>query len=640
MTLEDDFSDSFLLHAAAEGGDSAHSAINIVDMLLEESQNDHKPSVHPQVLSQIVDDSDGLCAGQIETEDGQVIPIAIGQTDIGNGKPRPYIHISDSPSVLAQHVTITAVQTNDGKFRAMLRVNHPHGRVLLGGSIIRPETMYPITDEDEIVLGDGVRFKLRLNNRTPRLSIGGPTQHFMQAPNSDELHESEQREKETKRRNFQERMTPPGEDSLLLELVAAVGSSQQVSLVHQAGDTHPYSSSSVLSAEDAVCAAVLPQQDEKSEEVILGEKKEGERETDSTLVQAEKQKEDESDIELEGAEREPEKDALDGDFVLQGEAELEEEPQDNNDPMEMLEENMEQEDIIQQILDEKESKQLDENEEKENEYDRRSVSQRVAGPQLSQENSSPEEGFRRRSKRNHLKREQSESSNGKGKRVKVEETQERRSSRGSGTPTFQGGPEALVLLRTAVEIDKATESAVNSIGVKFESKITEKVDALVTGSIFRTTKFLFAINKGLAIFPKTILNEIRMNRSLPPTDQPELWLFDPEGEAKYGFSLRISILQARENPLLKHFDVYCYKNSIGEFSPDDFKALVTSAGGTLIQSLPTMVADKSKIVVIGTDKNKRAAKSSGLKFINRIEFLVDACIKQTLDFDFARINIV
>ena len=613
MVMDEYFPDSFLLQASDLAPGEAEKAINIVDMLLEESQPEVKPETYPNVLSQIIDENQQVCAGQIETEDGKLIPITIGDTDIGNGKPRPYITISDSPSILARHVTITAVQTNDGKFRAMLRVNHAHGRVLLGGSVIRAETMYPITDEDEIVLGDGVKFKLRLNNRVSRLSVGGPTQYYMAAPNSEEAHASEQREMEEKRRNFQDRMTPPVDDSILLELVAsgdALDGQEQnhVSLVHQMGDTYPYSSSAGSPMEEEVRMVVsIPPVEEKISEEIHEE-------------------------ELENAESQTSPDNF------------------------LLDEEVVNETLQEEIVNESfEAEERNDDESRENGVE---GSQMVLAPQLSQENtSSPDEDLKTSKRKKNVKREISDvnSFNTVNKRIKIEETQDggvmtrRSSSRGSSVSGVSppsslkfanGGPKKLVLLKTAVDIDKATESSLSSIGLRFESKFSDKVDGLITGSIVRTTKFLCAINKGLAIFPKSILNEIRINRSLPPTDQSELWLQDPEGETKYGFSLADSIRSARACRLLHNFDVFCFKNGMGEFSPDEFKDLVISAGGKLINRLPKQIPDSESLVVIGSESNFSSAKSSGLKFFNKIEFLVDACIKQKLDFSFARVDLM
>ena len=581
MAMDDDFSDSFLLQASVDASALGKHAINIVDMLLEESQEPAEQQAHPNVLSQVFDESEHICAGEIETEDGRVIPISIGQTDLGNGKPHPYINISDSPSILSRHVTITTVQTNDGKFRAMLRVNHPQGRVVLGGSVIRPETMYPITDEDEVVLGDGVRFKFRLNNRTSRPSLGGPTQRYLKPPNSDEIHESEERDREEKRRNFQERMTPPLEDSFLVELA------DPVSLVHQMGDTHPYSSS-------MSCSTPL-----QNEDAVL--------EADQVTASP-------PDAES------PHNDEVDNDVVS---------PHENIDEKNLIR-NESEENLVRSV-----EEQNNENE----------VSESViypAAPQLSQEISnnrlSPlEERF---SRRGNAKRETSEEDdNLNAKKIKLEQESQVSANRRSSL-SLSVSPKRLVFLKTAVDIDRSTETSLASIGLKFESKFSDKVDGLVTGSIVRTTKFLCAINKGLAIFPKSILTQIRINRSLPPTDQPELWLQDPEGEAKYGFCLRDSILAARKSRLLENYQVYCFKSGMGEFSPEEFKDLIVSAGGKLVSRLPKTSPGDSPLVVIGSESNKSSAKScGGVEFFNKIEFLVDACIKQRLDFDFARIDL-
>jgi hypothetical protein len=166
---------------------------------------------------------------------------------------------------------------------------------------------------------------------------------------------------------------------------------------------------------------------------------------------------------------------------------------------------------------------------------------------------------------------------------------------------------------------------------------------LVSNGIVRTTKFMCAINKGLAIFPRSILTDIKTTKSLPRLDDPSLWLSDPSGEAKYEFNLRESIERARAKPLLENYDVFCFKNSIGEFTMEELKDLVTTAGGRMITRLPKSVdeiyTDEKRLIVIGSEANKASVKTSGVTFLNKVEFIVDSCIKQTLNFDFARVDV-
>ena len=651
----DDISDSFLLHATNGGSDSIQSAFNIADLILDGSP-EKKLATAPNVLSQIVCEDAPVVAGQIETSDGNLLPITIGQTDIGNGKPTPYIHISDDPSVLSRHITITTVQTNDGKFRALLRVNHPHGRVLLGGSVIRPETMYPIMDDDEIIIGDGVRFKLRLNNQSPqgrqRNSIGAPTPYYVPAPNSEEMHETEEREKEEKRRQFQERLTPPNDEAFLLQLATAGDSDPQISVVHQMGDTCPYSSGRESTSQvpgapvESIICDFMPTDEVEDDQIESPPVEDSAIESgpeDEMIESPQLPEEPATDPERSiGSpsmeEHEP------NEMISQQHAVVTEEPGPQDDFIETSSDKMEESGTPVQT--EPSSQAMSEGTEPPPEQGRIATS----APQLSQEveDSHPSLMERVRSKR-HLEDvtnvtndsfSQPKRKTQKPTHIDTNETRTRRSGRNSvisPAGCFDGGPKKLVLLKTAVDIDKATESAVSSVGAKIESKWTDKIDGLVTGSIVRTTKFLCAINRGLAIFPKSILNDIKTYRALPPTDRPELWLSDPEGERKYDFVLADSIQEARKRPLLEGYDVYCFKNNIGEFSGDELKDLVTTAGGKLLARLPKQVG--GKVILIGAESNAGTAKSSGASFLNKIEFLVDACIKQKLDFEFGKINI-
>ena len=697
----DDVSDSFLLQATVNGSDSLHSGINIADLILDDSPPKQQVSSAPNVLSQLMEGDFPLVAGQIETTDGKVLPLSIGQTDIGNGKPTPYIHISDDPSVLSRHVTITTIRTNDGKFRAMLRVNHAHGKVLLGGSIVRPDTLYPIMDDDEIIIGDGVRFKLRLNNQSPpgRKSISAPTPFYIAAPNSDELHETEEREKEEKRRQFQERLTPPNDDAIFLQLAAAVDPIPQeglISLVHQMGDTCPYSSGRESTSqpippiveqdeeESVVMASNTPIQEtehvqadeanvrtesceEADDESIFSDEPVGDKESEQVEVQDERE-----DVEGQGIVNDQSDKEEDGEDCFEehvaDEAEhITEEPfidQDDEPVTDQAEEGPDNGNIIdEEAREQKDAQQpavleenFSDNREDMNECGGSPMSegteppsaenespgnvQTPHAPQLSQENHEPSIVERLKVKRtisDELLQPRKRSKKTE-EQIQIEQTG-RGSTRSTRNSGISNGPKKLVLLKTAVEIDKQTESAVSAVGAKIETKWSDKVDALVTGSIVRTTKFLCAINRGLAIFPKSILSDIKTYKALPPVDNVDLWLQDPEGEKKYDFVLKESILRARKKPLLDGYDVYCFKNSIGEFSSDELKDLITTAGGKVVTRMPKPIPSNGQVILIGSDANAAAARSAGARSINRIEFLVDACIKQTLDFNFAQIDL-
>jgi hypothetical protein len=616
----DGISDSFLLQAASVNSDSMHSGINIADLILDDTPS-HQIASAPNVLSQVLDADCAVIAGQIETSDGQVLPLSIGQTDIGNGKPVPYIHISDDPTVLSRHVTITTVQTNDGKFRAMLRVNHPHGRVILGGSVVRPETVYPVLDDDEIIVGDGVRFKLRLNNRSPqqasRRSIVAPTPHYIAAPNSEEIYETEEREMEEKRRQFQERLTPPNDDALLLQLAAAsdpsshalVAENGSVILIHQMGDTCPYSS-----GRESTSQPIAEVFDAK--EHLLTDEGTSAHSVTGTPMQ---------EVTDEGNQ------ACVGDVFVE----------DDNRQLEPAFTQTPQEEPS--IMSEGTEPPLNTNDENRTpSLDGELVQVHPPAPQLSQQEdfqgSGPQVSLMDRLK---AKRGIDDERIEPKKKLKKFNTPppEHRSLRSSVTNACPTGPKKLTILKTAVDIDRQTESAISSVGAKLETKWTEKVDALVTGSIVRTTKFLCAINKGLAIFPKSVLNDIKTFKALPPTDQPDLWLKDPDGERKYDFVLRDSILRARQKPLLDGLDVYCFKNSIGEFSSDELRDLITTAGGKVLSRLPKPLPDNGSVLLIGNDANAAAARSAGASKMNKIEFLVDACIKQRLDLNFAQVDL-
>ena len=622
--MQDQVSDSFIIANHLELDSESEFILDGANIIEE-------AIAHPRILSQINELDSPIVAGVVEAADGESIPISIGKTDIGNGKPRPFIHISDHPSIASRHLTLTAMQTNDGKYRVMLRQNHPHTRVLLGGSLIRPCTPYPVADNDEISLGDGITFRVKLNNmdfhRQPRRSIGaGPTQPYVPSPDSEASHEAEVRDKEAKRRQFRERTTP--DDSLLMQIAAAAVADEdmvddtlkQVSLVHEVTDTFPYSSR-CSSSSISSSLAQLPCQVEQLSAPIQVDQLQAATPLEPTFIEDEVIDHLLFDACTPGAPR----------FT-----------QDNPGPQPVDAGNQ----STQSPPKEAESDESFEAVWRPPQLSQ--VAEPIDIPREQENESSPrrESLIERTKKRLESKRLLEEAtnfstSNTPGKTPTS--APPRKMTRRSSAEDSGGNPKKIVFLRTAVDIDKATESAVVAVGGKIESKWSSKVEALVSNGVVRTTKFMCAINKGLAIFPRSILNDIKSNKLLPRLDDSSLWLSDPTGESKYEFNLRESIERAREKPLLENYDVFCFKNSIGEFTMDELKDLVTTAGGRMITRLPKSVdeiyRDGKGLVVIGSEANKAAAKASGVAFLNKVEFIVDSCIKQTLNFDFARVDV-
>jgi hypothetical protein len=604
-----EFSDSLLL---AVHEDSLGSEVQVHAEIADDDHN-RACSAVPNILSQVIEGDPPIFAGQFESDIGEILPFSIGKTDVGNGRPRPFIHIADHPSISARHVTVTVVQTNDGKFRATLRQNHPHTRVILGGSVIRPHVGYPLVDGDEIVLGDGFRFRVRLNdnnrltqNSFPNAISPGerrqsitalPTQQYIPSPDSETSHESAQRELEERRRIFTQKSTP--DDTLLLQLAGAVEASH-----------HPPPTQMHLSPSNIITGMV----DEATQSP--GKVDPVDEQVDSFIQSSNEMMDD-----------------------GQGESQVDDEEEQKSQVSEAPHSTKTSETVVvdqqpdtpyrapklSQVMEYMESAKVS--------PDTRQVGEKTTTERYS----SSEEPPAKKLSTSRMSTRRS-SSNGEEEDVPVST---RRSGRQS---VMTGGPKKLIILKSACEIDKLTESALSRLGGKIETKWSPKVQALVTQSIVRTTKFMCAVNRGIPIFPKSILNEIKTHQNLPPIDDPTLWLRDPAGEAKYEFRLETSILRARESPLLRNYEVYCFKNSIGEFTQDELKDLITTAGGTLISKLHKLedtqtAPENGGLIVIGTEANRIAARNAGVKFLNKIEFLVDCFIKQSIDFNFARVDL-
>ena len=616
----------------------------------------------PNVLSQLNEEDAPIFAGQLETVDGQIMPFTIGKTDIGNGRPRPFIHLSDHPSIANRHVTITTVQTRDGKFRVSLRQNHPQCTVMLGGSVIRPNVSYPVTDDDEITLGDGLVFKLRVHNNQPRPRasiMGGRTPFYVASPDSENSYEIEQQAKMQKRREYSEKIPTPPEltddpsDSFLLQLVADSEEDEQ-SLVHRPLDTCPFTDTS-RSQETQPQATVVPTQpqmdeamnecndpvcmyDEENDQVgnVEMNRSRGSNieaasdRSQGSNIEAERVGHDQTGGDQANSEQadgdQPSSDGVgdghaDGDGVNDDQAYSEQADSDVAD-----------------------GEQADDDQAESDQNAGNDV-MKARAPELSQDDAPLMERVQRR-----LSKRQADDESGSAKRSRrmvtpdVTPVRTSRSGRHSldndRESLFVGGSKKLVILKTCVEIEKALEIS----GCKMETKWSDKVEALVTSKIVRTTKFLCAINKGLAIFPKSVLTEAKGFKSLPRLNEPSLWLQDPDGEAKYEFSLQASIERARKRPLFRNFEIYFYKNGIGEFSTEEFRDLITSAGGKVVGKLlkcepGSQCVPDGGLIVIGTESNKTAAKSFGIEFIHKIEFIVESCMKQKLDFKYAQIKV-
>ena len=628
MTIED-VSDSFLM-SMMDSAEAAHGCEAVV---------------RSNILSQLAEDEPPIFAGQLETLDGQVMPFTIGKTDIGNGKPRPFIHISDHPSIANRHVTITTVQTKDGKFRASLRQNHPQATVLLGGSIIRPNVSYPVTDDDEISLGEGFTFRLRLNNqpslqgRASMASLGAPTPHYVPSPDSEASYEKEEQLKLAKRKEF----LIESDESFLLKLVA--GDDEEFTLNHQPVDTCPFTSGTDTQQDDHIGGHAL---DDVVDDIA------GDHHAVDDIVGDEHgedicEQPDDLDVNIE--------DVIDdqSDPIVDEDTNLAENVQDESPGVPMsgvssldlaappfMMTGSDIDDVKPAVTAPKLS-QVDDDESLLDRVQRR-LSKRSIGNPIDEEpfgkRGKTEESFSGRTSQKVGKTEESFSGRSSQK-VSLESSSGRASQRVSPTTL---GPKKLIILKTSVNVDKATETAVSALGGKLETKWSNKVEALVTNKIVRTTKFLCAINKGLPIFPVSILAEIRANRALPVVDDSSKWLLDPEGEAKYEFSLKKSIETAQKRPLFRNFEVFFFKNGIGEFSSEEFKDLITFAGGKVVSKLLKSEEGNENnidggIIVIGNESNRAAAKNSGLTSYHKVEFIVDSCIKQKINFEHARIEI-
>lgn len=160
-------------------------------------------------------------------------------------------------------------------------------------------------------------------------------------------------------------------------------------------------------------------------------------------------------------------------------------------------------------------------------------------------------------------------------------------------------------------IKRANITSIDSEDLEFMS---DQVTHVVSSSIKRTLKFLWAISKGLPIIsPSTLRNILNSNRNkdLSYNEFNDLCmnqlLSDLEGEKKFGFSLKNSICKAQNNiPIFNNYKFVISPN-IKVPSISEISWLLKSSNAEIIQfEKANKIQDKSNLIFIGTvlDSNK------------------------------------
>lgn len=158
-------------------------------------------------------------------------------------------------------------------------------------------------------------------------------------------------------------------------------------------------------------------------------------------------------------------------------------------------------------------------------------------------------------------------------------------------------------------IKRANITSVDSEDLEFMS---DRVTHVVSSSIKRTLKFLWAVSRGLPIISpitlRQILNSSR-NKDLDHKEFNELCmgqlLHDSEGEKKFGFTLENSIRRSQSNlPIFTGYK-FVISPSIKVPSFGEISWLLKSCNAEIIEpESANQVRDKSKVIFVGTSSDK------------------------------------
>ncbi|OII72976.1 BRCA1 domain-containing protein [Cryptosporidium ubiquitum] len=183
-------------------------------------------------------------------------------------------------------------------------------------------------------------------------------------------------------------------------------------------------------------------------------------------------------------------------------------------------------------------------------------------------------------------------------------------------------------------IRRANLTSIDSEDLEFMS---DKVTHVVSSSIKRTLKFLWAISKGLPIISPITLRQILnlyRNKELNFKEFNNLCmnqlLNDLEGEKKFGFSLKNSINKAQNNmPIFSNYKFVISPN-IKVPSINEISWLLKSSNAEIIElEKANKIQNKSNIIFIGTnsDPNKLFKNFK----THSIDFIFDSIIKQEIN---------
>lgn len=117
-------------------------------------------------------------------------------------------------------------------------------------------------------------------------------------------------------------------------------------------------------------------------------------------------------------------------------------------------------------------------------------------------------------------------------------------------------------------------------------------------------------------------------------DYEEFLVKDPEGENKFGFSLKESLKKANNKRVFEGMGIYLSKGIIPE--PEKCRDIVECGGGQILREFPTKKRDNCSRTVIVCKKEDISnrvtkAKKNFVEVVD-VEWILSGVVKQELDF--------
>ncbi|XP_046681496.1 uncharacterized protein LOC124368265 [Homalodisca vitripennis] len=159
---------------------------------------------------------------------------------------------------------------------------------------------------------------------------------------------------------------------------------------------------------------------------------------------------------------------------------------------------------------------------------------------------------------------------------------------------------------------------------------------LVTDKVRRTVKFLCVLGQGKPIVdPEWIEKSWRCTCFEDPMNH---LLLDVEAQSRFNFDLRLTINEAKKQPMLTGYTVYATPSV--KPPPDDIKSIVESCGGEFLPKVPSKWPDQTIVISHPDDKPlwKKLKVKGSTPPIVAAEFLLLGVLQHRIDIQTHKIS--